>query len=213
MNLERELMFTDRTDIDDYLNESILNKELYDLYIQIKDVEYYWKHTSIETFNEVYYQCTRIFNDPHPEENIYTNYLDNAKNTLGTRYASNLVFAIVNAIFCVMKQRPANVDYFQNVYDDSIRSDNKYYNEFLSLASRFIDKHGYVDLKFPFNPCCNNIGIHQRKDWVKITNDFDQKTIIKIIDRFSKALDKKFVLSFIENAFESENDNEEILPF
>ena len=79
IELERYLIYYDKTDLNEYLDNNILNKELYMAYIANKDNCYNWKHSAVNTFNEVYFQCTRAFNDPHPEDQIYERYLNNAR--------------------------------------------------------------------------------------------------------------------------------------
>ena len=141
MNLERELTYVGKKELGEYLEGNLLNKELYKAYLGIKDNGYRWKHSAVETFNEVYYQCTRVYNDPNPEEEVYVNYLNNARDDMGTRYASDMIFAMVNAIFEIMDNRPDNVEFFMAELKPHLKNDTLYYQPFEDFANSFTTKN------------------------------------------------------------------------
>ena len=90
MTLGRKLIFTDQFELNAYLQDNVLNTELYKAFLSVKDHRYRWKHTPVETFNEVYYQCTRVFNDPNPESDILGSYLNDAKDNIVCDLLENL---------------------------------------------------------------------------------------------------------------------------
>ena len=114
MNQVREFIYRNRPDIDAFLEESELWSNLYGLFLGIKDNAYYLKIPAVTMFNEVRYQCVRVMLDKHPEENIWMNYLNNAKDTLGWRYASDLCFSLVYAVLSLMENPPKQVPFFLN---------------------------------------------------------------------------------------------------
>ena len=103
--LPRELVYTDRLTLDDFLSENELNKELYKVYLEIKDIPYYFKFDAEKAFNEAYYIATLVMNDPHPELNV-REWLWIAKADMGWRYAANLVMSMVYAILYLQAERP-----------------------------------------------------------------------------------------------------------
>ncbi|MBR0258822.1 MAG: hypothetical protein IJQ49_00975 [Prevotella sp.] len=68
--LPRDFVYTDRRTLDDFLRSDDLNKELYKVYLRVKDRPYYFKFDAEKAFNEAYYIATLAMYDPHPELNV-----------------------------------------------------------------------------------------------------------------------------------------------
>ena len=52
--LPRDFVYTDRRTLDDFLRSDDLNKELYKVYLRVKDRPYYFKFDAEKAFNEAY---------------------------------------------------------------------------------------------------------------------------------------------------------------
>lgn len=68
--LPRQLVYTDRRNLDDFLHGDELNKELYKVYLKVKDRPYYFKFDADKAFNEAYYIATMAMNESHPELDV-----------------------------------------------------------------------------------------------------------------------------------------------
>lgn len=201
-SLERDLIFTEKHELAEYVHENLLNKELYKAYLANKDNNYTWKHTPVDTFNEVYYQCTRVYNDPNPESDIYNNYLNDARDNLGTRYASDMIFSMVNAIFLIMDNRPENVEFFQAELQAKLKDEQHYFEQYAKFAQNFIKTYGRQTLNFPISPVSpRRLSWWDWKSWKKCTDDFDEFYIRKYVNRYTKLEDQLSVIDIIEKAY------------
>lgn len=206
--IERALTFTDKSELAEYVRGNTFNKALYKAYLDNKDNSYNWKHSPIVTFNELYYQCTRVYNDPNPESEVYSNYLEDVRNTLGTRYASDMIFAMVNAVIEVMDFKPENVEFFQMELQAHYKQDGLYFPQYMEFAEKFIAEYGKQNLKFPFCPVPPSYLRYDYTEWKRITNGFDEYMIRKYVERYSKTEDRLALIDKIECAYDE--DEEEI---
>jgi len=212
--LERFLIYYDKSDLNEYLDDNLLYKELYMAYIANKDNCYNWKHSAVDTYNEVYFQCTRAFNDPHPEDQMYERYLNDARDTLGTRYASDMIFAMVNALFTIMENKPNNVVYFLAELQARYKNDKCFFPQYAQFAQDFIAKHGQISLTFPYMPIsADSLFLFSDSDWVQATHDFDEYHIRQLVNRYKTTDDKLELIKNIENAFIATTPVEVPLPF
>ena len=70
INLPRQLVYTDRRTLDDFLRSDELSRELYKVYLRVKDNPYYFKFSAEKAFNEAYYIATMAMNESHPELDV-----------------------------------------------------------------------------------------------------------------------------------------------
>jgi hypothetical protein len=203
MNQVREFIYRNRPDIDAFLEESELWSNLYGLFLEIKDNAYYLKIPAVTMFNEVRYQCVRVMLDKHPEENIWMNYLNDAKDTLGWRYASDLCFSLVFAVLSLMENPPKQVPFFLNTL---LR--RKLANEtcYFPHVDFFVKHHQKVGNKYAidFTPeaeCPPKI-LKDFRWWQNVTNDFDETAIREILGLWENMKDKMYVLDTIENNYD-----------
>lgn len=220
VTLQRQLAFTDRHEVAEYIHGSLLNKELYKAFLANRDNCYRWKHSPVETFNELYYQCTRVYNDPNPESEVYYNYLNNARDNLGQRYASDMIFAMVNAMFIIMDNKPENVEFFQSELQAHLKNETCFYQQYTDFANEFVRQYGKQILSFPYCPVSlSKITGWDADSWKECTKDFDEYYIRKYVNRYSNTEDKLQFIDLIEKAYnetlrkEEEESLIEDLPF
>ena len=214
--LEQLLTYKNKSDLNEFLDDNLLNKELYMAYIANKDNCYHWKNSALDTFNEVYLQCTRAFNDPHPEDQIYERYLNDSRDTLGTRYASDMIFSMVNAIFTIMENKPNNIVFFLAELQARFKDDRFFFHQYAKFAEDFITKNGSLSLTFPYQPVDPELlEIFDFPDWEMVTHNYDEYYIRKFVDRYSAIKDKLKLIDLIEKAYNSVKEAPELveLPF
>lgn len=207
MSLGRELMFTDQFELSAYTKGNLLNTELYKAYLSIKDNTYRWKHSPVDTFNEVYYQCTRVYNDPNPESDLWGTYLNDARDTFGTRYASDMIFSMVSAIFDIMSNKPDNVDFFQAELKALMKNNIAYFQPYEQFAKDFILKYGKQHLEFPYTPVPpKQIAAEELINFKSLTHDYEEFYIRQLVDRYKSVEDKLALIDLIERAYKDDNN-------
>lgn len=202
-SLARKLRFTDRETIYNYTEDpnqsfAAFNKLLCEKFMEVKDKEYRYKLPTIITFNEVYYQVTRICNNHSGEFEVWDTYLNHAKDTLGTRYASDLVFSMVYAV--LLSKKNLNTD--EMMISTELKKhliDTPYFAAMASIPARFKSEHGSLDYDFSYHPVpLVFLRDYEPSDWKDVTNNFDQMTIRNIVFRYSTKKDKLTLIDIIE---------------
>jgi len=206
--LPRELVYTDRLTLDDFLSENELNKELYKVYLEIKDIPYYFKFDAEKAFNEAYYIATLVMNDPHPELNV-REWLWIAKADMGWRYAANLVMSMVYAILYLQAERPEKIDYILKLMEGQDYGED-YFGYFQGLAKSHKERYNSDLLPNP-----QSVDVIKRTlfDWNQITNDYDQETIRKIVELFRSKEEKLKIIDTIEDKMLIPNPVIDDFPF
>ncbi len=206
--LPRELVYTDRLTLDDFLSENELNKELYKVYLEIKDIPYYFKFDAEKAFNEAYYIATLVMNDPHPELNV-REWLWIAKADMGWRYAANLVMSMVYAILYLQAERPEKIDYILKLMEGQDYGED-YFGYFQGLAKSHKERYNSDLLPNP-----QSVDVIKRTlfDWNQITNDYDQETIRKIVELFRSKEEKLKIIDTIEDKMLMPNPVIDDFPF
>lgn len=206
--LPRELVYTDRLTLDDFLSENELNKELYKVYLEIKDIPYYFKFDAEKAFNEAYYIATLVMNDPHPELNV-REWLWIAKADMGWRYAANLVMSMVYAILYLQAERPEKIDYILKLMEGQDYGED-YFGYFQGLAKSHKERYNSDLLPNP-----QSVEVIKRTlfDWNQITNDYDQETIRKIVELFRSKEEKLKIIDTIEDKMLIPNPVIDDFPF
>ena len=209
--LARDLIYTDKCALDAFgLPFGFMEDGLYPLYIETKDNEYNWKNSPLLTFNEIFYQITRVYLDPHPETDIKVNYLNDAYSDMGRRYESDYIFCFVWAILKMQIAVPQRVRYFMIALERYLSqaamayfpSFEKWVRDYPGLKSN-IDYSPHPDL---------SKGDYSLTEWEDVTDDFTQETIVRIINQYKSKEEKLLVLNSIECAFYISLESAE-LPF
>lgn len=135
MKPERQFNYKEREELDDYLDESKMWSDIYDIYLNVKNKLHVMKVPTLELFNEVCYQCVRVVNSKHPEENIQSDYILNACETLDSPELTRLCFAMVYAVLSVQKNKQIQVTRFlvqiKGEFDRSHSPFFGYFNEYV----------------------------------------------------------------------------------
>lgn len=203
----RPFIHRERTDIDAYLQESQFWTDLYSLYLCIKEDLTYFNVSSVAVFNEVHYQCVRIMLDPHPEENIWDDYLNPAMEHLGNRKASDVCFSLVYACLSLVKDPPVQIPRFLSMVRKRKLQTVDYFPYCLSFVETHKNEPYDIDLTpQPAKP--QKLPEYMEKFWKEVTDNFDQDAIRRIVGLWKTKEEQFDVMNIIKNAW-----NYDDLPF
>lgn len=223
---QRPFIYRSREDIDAFLEESQLWRDIYEVFLRVKDNAYYLKVPSVKMFNEVRYQCVRLMLDKHPEENVYGNYLNDARDTLGWRYASDLCFSMVYAVLSLLKNPPIQMPRFCAILrDNKLKTEQCYFPDFKQFVEEQKAKGAEYEIDLQPMPelpkamrnagyegqtVMNGVAVNSwfptyGSDWWKgVTKDFDQETIREVVALWQDKDERLEVVQMIEQAFDLE---------
>lgn len=208
--LERQLLFTEKQDIEEYLQGNELNQELYKTFLESKDRGFKWKWTAEETFNEVFFQCAKIYSEKNPEKCVEKMFYEVIDSNLGTKNAHHLIIQMIWAILHSQKSLPDNVNYFYSAINPFVESNETYHLPFLSLVVDFWEHFGQMESDLYPNPVLaanlniktveTTIGFTTSPEWHRVTDGFKEQSIRNIVRWYRIKQDKLDVLELIETA-------------
>ena len=210
-NLPRTFIYRDKKELDEFLQAHYLNEKLYDIFLGVKDSYYNLKISADKIFNEVYYQCTRLMLDPHPESRVWE-YLNEAKENTGWRYTSDLVFSMVYAILLLQPSVSRPVERFLRILKGKGLNDC-YFDAFSNFAESEFNRIKAMDsiphVPYDFKPCPEppeRINYYGTFLWSEVTNDYDEDRIKFIVNLWKDKNDKLAILDKIESAYHYDRD-------
>lgn len=182
---------------------------LYPLFVKTKS-EYEWPWSAAQTFDEIFFQLTRIYLDPHPEEDWHEKYIQDTTDNLELEamYRAYYVFSFVLSILKLQRTVPSKIKYFMVALEDTIANWG-YESDFSQWV--YLNQHWQCDMDFSPRP---NVNLNQycTEAWREVTDDFEKWKIDSIIRKYKRKEYKLNVLNAIEHAHlgtEFESD----LPF
>lgn len=196
-DLPKQLIYTDRKTLDDFLREDDLNKELYNVYLQVKDKPYYFKFDAVKAFNEAYYIAVLAMNERKPESQVKEWYW-NAQSNIGWVYAANLVMSMVYAILSLQENKPKRIDKVLEVMQ-SMHFSKEHFPAFKKMAEQEIRRFN-SDLTIHLCPVdkIDNIFNDDFDGWFDLTDDFDQSNIRKIVSLYPSKEERLKLIDLIE---------------
>lgn len=102
-----KIRFTRKMKMEEILDDP-LNEEVYGLFLQVKDSP---RHIAIKAeslFNEVYYICSKFYQDNNPVEHL-SFYVQEIESDLGWHYADDLVMPIAYVVLGSRKRIPLKI--------------------------------------------------------------------------------------------------------
>ena len=193
--LPRQLVYRDRRNLDDFLRNDELNKELYKVYLRVKDKPYYFKFEAEKAFNEAYYISTLAFNESHPELDV-RDWWYLAKDDIGWAYAANLVLSMVYAILSLQKDKPEKIEYVLEIMQGENYGE-EHFPAYKYLAENHPSKYStdFNILPSPVDELPNKIGL-----WEEITEEFDQDTIRELVSLYPTKDERLKLIDLIEHS-------------
>ena len=223
-NLIRSIVYTERKDIDEFLEESPLWDQIYEVFLETRRETDYIDIPTLKIFNEAKYQCVRIFHDKHPEDGLKPKYMNEAVDNLELLdQAAYLCFCIVYVILALYKNPPKKfqrvckilekvfleqgIYYFSNFYEfvSNKRKANISYNIDLSydpMSPRDIEDASHTTIVY-----CDGKPIEFHSFdyiegwWEKVTNNFAPEAIREFVNIWEKKDDQLEIIKIIEKAY------------
>ena len=193
VNLPKQLIYTDRRNLDDFLRDDELNEELYKVYLRVKDNPYYFKFSAETAFNEAYYIATMAMNEPHPELDV-REWWYAAKRDIGWAYSANLIMSMVYAILSLQSEKPDTIDYVLEIMKGA-----NYGEEHFPAYKEMVENHPFrYDSDFNIRP--NSVEELRSSPilWQNVTEDFEQDAIRDLVAMFPTKEERLKFIDLIE---------------
>lgn len=191
------MLWQDKT-MDELLSEP-LNRDLYKIYLELKEQEIDTGVTDEKIMNEVYYQCTKLVyeNSAYPDFEAID--LD-IKANVGTKLISRLVYRMMYAIFSVRINNSAEIEKIMKdleVYS-YVMTKNHFFRKFIKAGCNDRGKK-FIELSPRPVPAklLKIIPVY----WPEITQEYDDQAIRMLIDLWEDPDDKLTVIENIEESF------------
>lgn len=199
IRLPKEFVYTPKGTLDEFLRGDDLNKELYKIYLRVKDSPYCFKFEVEDAFNEAWYIATIVMNDPHPEL-ILRDLWYKAKGDIGWAYAANLVMSMVYAIISLQEKRSETTQYVLMLMEGASYGEDHF--------PYFKSEVEYARVKyksdFTIRPCPLKETENKIINYNFITEGYDQKCIRDIVKLFPLKEEKLALIDRIERYQENE---------
>lgn len=197
--LPREFLWQDLESMDDFLSEP-LNKEIYQVYQTVKTAPFRINIPDIQLFNELYYLCIAIV-----AKDIYVYELEKVVFArFGRAYLSDLLISMIYAVFYLQENRPTVFDGIDRFVDEYQRNKGWYFDYFYN----FLINHP-VKYHTDFAPHSESVEliVNQNLNWEALTNNYEEKSIMRILDLWNNYNDKKRIFTAIETSYRKSNGN------
>lgn len=216
LELLKYLYYPGKNNMREYTQGNHFISEMYKIFLDVKGRRTDLNFRSIDFFNEVYYQCTRLYNDPAPEDNTQSEYFIEVEGSFRNEVAVYLIYSMIYAIFYVMKNKSEGIE-FLLVHLKAILDSKKNTSfwQFQTLAENYVRESGLVEFDFPITPYPPLLfpdGKSTWSTWRNITFDFDQMEVRNIVGLYDSMTDKMDILSIIEDAYDEAMEQEKTYP-
>lgn len=229
--LERILIYTDKSNLNQFDIPEAAFDELYELYVTTKDDVLDDHHTSVDFFNEVVYFLTCIYANDDSAENINA-YMYNESALLPTipelanpqtkeevralhdfeertEDINSYVLEFVWVILKKQKELPKHVRFFLVALEHAIEGVDDF-----STFEQFIKKHpAKYTISFDINPEFDYaMCFCTTQEWKDATDDFDQVVVEDIVRRFKIPDERKVIVDEIRKALANANQDPNSSP-
>ena len=106
------IRWTRHKKIEEFLDDPLV-EEIYGLFLQVKDSPRHIAITAENLLNEVFYICSRFYQDNNPEGNL-GKYAQEIESDLGWHYASDLVMVIAYVVLGNRSRIPQKIQRVRN---------------------------------------------------------------------------------------------------
>lgn len=193
LRLPKEFVYSPKNTLDEFLKGDDLNKELYKVYLMVKDRPYVFKFEVEDAFNEAWYIATIAMNDPHPEL-ILRDLWYTAKNDMGWAYAANLVMSMVYAIISLQADKLEKTQYLLMLMDGSSYGE-EHFPYFKAMVENTKIKY---KSDFTIRPCPLEVTEDRIIDYRFVTEEYEQQCIRDIVMLFPSKEERLAIIDRIE---------------
>lgn len=201
----RPFIYRDRDEIDDFLEESELWRELYEIYLDVKDSTCRLDVPAVKMFNEVRYQCVRFMLDPRPREKDWESYFTSAYESLGQRQASYFCFAMVYTVLKHIKNPRRIIPFCLNLLYRKMETEAIFFPYIVTLFNQPKNSKVYT-IKLDPQPEKPDVFRKQLLTydtpwWAEVTSGFDQSYIREIVNLWKDKEEQLAIVDIIERHF------------
>ena len=214
MLLPKELVFKDKTSIDEYIESDELNNDIYEVLLQVREADsslgrYVLKIPLVQVFNEAYYQATKAMHDKHPEEDFYSNYFYDAKSHLVRAYETDLILSVAYVLVAVQENIGRPQKRFLSCIESKIKNDTWYFPFYKQLVEKYQSEGKTFNTTFEFTDI--DFDALDSKNWMEITHKYDKACIQSIIAfsdapavklKFLNAIEKQYLVDIQKDDWE-----------
>lgn len=199
----KELLFKDRTDIDEFLSEPGLNTRLYDVILTVREPDKLrrsLKASPLQIMNEAYGQALRVITDKHPEDDYFHNYFLNAKKYFTRSYEAELVFCVVYALLRLSMLDQPNINRFTHVIERKMADRKSYFPIFRSFVEEVMSSRVYEPEEERFYLHTDDITAEDFRTirWNLATDNFNKDTIGEYL---SHAVDVDYQTAMLDSIY------------
>lgn len=222
--LERTLIYTDKSDLNEFEIPEAAFDELYELYVTTKDEVLEDYHTSVDFFNEVFYYLTCAYANNDSAENIneylysesallpshpeFANPQTKQEAAAAREYEQRTeeinIYVLEFAWVILKKQKelPKNVRFFLIALGRALEDEDNF-----STFEDFVKKHpAKYSISLELRPEAGfDVLLRTTEEWKSATDDFDREVINHIVHRFYEIEDRETVVKEIRKALTEAN--------
>lgn len=220
-NLPRELLWTDKTDISEFMPyelgnhvESLVSLKKTGMKLSIDG------KTMLMLYNEAFYLSTRVMYEHDANANPEV-YMEKIIADIGNKKLSELVLFIMFVVVTLQSNQPNEVQQFVDSLQKKVFPQTPFkivnrVNKMPSWMTNILRKLCMLEkfeTDFRLKPCPYSADELRDIDWYKITQGFSKHVIIDILNLWDNDNEKGKVIRLIENAYTShqpELDDKEI---
>lgn len=197
--LHRKLLFKGHTELSPFLDESPVNRFLYQFMREVRsDQDLNISMAAI--LNEVYFICIRASRENQMDEITVNRYMAEEETWTRSPIATEMIFSMVWMLLSVQKEVPHPLDRLMSIV--RFQSTN---NAFALLAKFHINKmlkEGHAGYATDFTPQPAPVSElpAEHEPWRVVTNDYSQKAILDFLSCYHTKSDQRALLDLIRSS-------------
>lgn len=197
--LHRKLLFKGHTELSPFLDESPVNRFLYQFMREVRS-DQDLNISMAAVLNEVYFICIRASRENQMDEITVNRYMAEEETWTRSPIATEMIFSMVWMLLSVQKEVPHPLDRLMSIV--RFQSTN---NAFALLAKFHINKmmkEGHAGYATDFTPQpapVSELPV-EHEPWRVVTNDYSQKAILDFLSCYHSKSDQRALLDLIRSS-------------
>ena len=197
--LHRKLLFKGHTELSPFLDESPVNRFLYQFMREVRS-DQDLNISMAAVLNEVYFICIRASRENQMDEITVNRYMAEEETWTRSPIATEMIFSMVWMLLSVQKEVPHPLDRLMSIV--RFQSTN---NAFALLAKFHINKmmkEGHAGYATDFTPQPAPVSElpAEHEPWRVVTNDYSQKAILDFLSCYHTKSDQRALLDLVRSS-------------
>lgn len=172
------------------------------------------EHDMLMIGNEIMYQITRAYDDPHPEEGVFVHYIEEIQNKFARDNSWECTVVGIMLMLYFQVDLPDKISAFLSQLR-SLTIDNDFCNFEFTNIKKLWDACR-ISLNIDYTPCPVApkalITDKNKNSWKGVTDNYYQPAILNILSRYKSKKDQRLVLKMIKSEFgKTEVTNQEFI--